>query len=141
MKEMYVPDERIPYFSDDGLSCAESTLRYLIEQGIAETSLDSVKMMTGMHGNMGRCANCGAINGGAAAIGSVLGRTDPHVSGKPVYDAVEEFQKLFEEKFGSTKCEQLTAGRDLASHEQQDLCAGYVYAATQMVKQVLKKYK
>lgn len=28
-----VLNEKIPYFSDDGLSCAESTLRYLIEHG------------------------------------------------------------------------------------------------------------
>ena len=31
-----VLNEKIPYFSDDGLSCAESTLRYLIEHGYAD---------------------------------------------------------------------------------------------------------
>lgn len=56
-----VLNEKIPYFSDDGLSCAESTLRYLIEHGYADLPLDTVRIMTGLHGNMGRCANCGAV--------------------------------------------------------------------------------
>lgn len=51
-----VLNEKIPYFSDDGLSCAESTLRYLIEHGYADLPLDTVRIMTGLHGNMGRCA-------------------------------------------------------------------------------------
>ena len=66
-----VLNEKIPYFSDDGLSCAESSLRYLIEHGYADLPLDTVRIMTGLHGNMGRCANCGAVNGCVAAIGAV----------------------------------------------------------------------
>ena len=52
-----VLNEKIPYFSDDGLSCAESTLRYLIEHGYADLPLDTVRIMTGLHGNMGRCGS------------------------------------------------------------------------------------
>ena len=29
-----VLNEKIPYFSDDGLSCAESTLRYLLSMAM-----------------------------------------------------------------------------------------------------------
>ncbi len=39
-----VLNEKIPYFSDDGLSCAESTLRYLIEHGYADLPLDTVRI-------------------------------------------------------------------------------------------------
>ena len=41
-----VLNEKIPYFSDDGLSCAESSLRYLIEHGYADLPLDTVRIMT-----------------------------------------------------------------------------------------------
>ena len=75
-----VLNEKIPYFSDDGLSCAESTLRYLIEHGYADLPLDTVRIMTGLHGNMGRCANCGAVNGSVAATGSLRKAGQPRRS-------------------------------------------------------------
>ena len=74
-----VLNEKIPYFSDDGLSCAESTLRYLIEHGYADLPLDTVRIMTGLHGNMGRCANCGAVNGSVAAIGANILKLKPRI--------------------------------------------------------------
>ena len=68
-----VLNEKIPYFSDDGLSCAESSLRWLIENGYADLPLDTVRIMTGLHGNMGHCANCGAVNGGTGGrIGGLI---------------------------------------------------------------------
>ena len=41
------------YFYNGGLNCAETTLRCLIENGIINAPLDTVRMMTGFGG--GRC--------------------------------------------------------------------------------------
>ena len=138
---MIVLNEQIPYFSDDGLSCAESTLRYLIEHKHVDLPLDAVKMMTAMHGNMGRCATCGAINGSVAAIGSKFGRTQPNQDSKIAQRAVEEFITAFEERFGSTKCETLLNGNDMADLTQQAKCSTFVMGALEIIIPILEKYE
>ena len=107
-----VLNEKIPYFSDDGLSCAESTLRYLIEHGYADLPLDTVRIMTGLHGNMGRCANCGAVNGSVAAIGANFGRREVGEDMTLLYELTERFMQEFEQTFGSVKCAELMEGKD-----------------------------
>lgn len=134
-------NEAIPYFSDDGMACSESTLRCLIERGVVDLPLDAVKMMTGMHGNMGRCANCGAVNGAAAAIGATFGRTQPDQDSKRTYRLVEAFMQEFESRFGSVKCETLLAEHDPASLQQQMRCADMVVAAVEIVTQLLEQEK
>ena len=134
-----VIDERIPYFSDDTLACSESTLRYLIEQGVVDLPMSAVKMMTGLHGNMGRCANCGAVNAGTAALGSHFGRTQPGESGAPTYRAVEAFLSEFEGRFGAVKCAQLVGDNDPASLEQQRRCSGYVLGAAEIVTRLIEE--
>ena len=89
-----VLNEKIPYFSDDGLSCAESTLRYLIEHGYADLPLDTVRIMTGLHGNMGRCANCGAVNGSVAAIGANFGRREVGEDMTLLYELTDRFGEV-----------------------------------------------
>ena len=39
---MAVINEQVPYFDFDGLSCAESTLRCLIERGVIDADRKSV---------------------------------------------------------------------------------------------------
>ncbi len=136
-------NEKVPYFGDDAMACSESTLRLLIERGVIDLPMCAVKMMTGLHGNMNgsgnRCANCGSINGGAAAIGSVFGKYEPGHDSSLVYQLVEEFLSAFEEKFGSIKCLQLADGRPLESIEQQKNCAEYVLFAADTVEKLIAK--
>lgn len=138
---MNIINPEIPYFNDDGLSCSESTLRCLIENHVVDLPISAVKMMTGLHGNMGRCANCGAVNGAAAAIGAMYGRTEPEQDSKRVYRILEDFLREFEGKFGSVKCEELLANNDPASLEQQYRCSEYVLTATEIVTRLLKEEK
>ena len=132
-------NKNIPYFSDDGMACSESTLRCLIERGVVDLPLSAVKMMTGLHGNMGRCANCGAINGGAAAIGSKYGRTQPDQDSKKVYRLVEAFMTEFENRFGSVKCLDLLNGQDPADLSVQMRCADQVVATVEIVTALIEK--
>ncbi|MBR5520458.1 MAG: C-GCAxxG-C-C family protein [Oscillospiraceae bacterium] len=138
-------NEKVPYFGDDAMACSESTLRLLIERGVVDLPMSAVKMMTGLHGNINgsgnRYANCGAINGACAAIGSVYGKTEPGHDSSTVYRLVEEFLTAFEEKFGSIKCLGLADGRPLESLEQQYNCAEYVLFAAETVERLLKEEK
>lgn len=133
-----VLNEKIPYFSDDGLSCAESTLRYLIEHGYADLPLDTVRIMTGLHGNMGRCANCGAVNGSVAAIGANFGRREVGEDMALLYELTERFMQEFEQTFGSVKCAELMEGKDPALMEQHkcaDIVAGAVDIAARIIEE------
>ena len=134
-----VLNEKIPYFSDDGLSCAESSLRYLIEHGYADLPLDTVRIMTGLHGNMGRCANCGAANGCVAAIGANFGRREVGEDMSLLYQLTERFMQEFEAAFGSVKCAELMEGKDPALIEQQHRCADIVSGAVDIAARIIEE--
>ena len=134
-------NEQVPYFDFHGLSCSESTLRCLIERGVVDLPLDAVKMMTGMHGGAfghGRGAMCGALTGGAAALGWVLGRTDPSVSSRRLIEAEARFVNAFEEKFGAVSCDDLMVYEE-ASKEQLTRCADQVVFAVETVTRILEE--
>ena len=60
VENMAVINEQVPYFDFDGLSCAESTLRCLIERGVIDAPMDTVRMLTGLHGGaLGPGGYCG----------------------------------------------------------------------------------
>ena len=130
-------NEKIPYFSDDGLSCAESSLRYLIEHGYADLPVEIVRVMTGLHGNMGRCANCGAVNGCVLAIGANFGRTEIGQDCSLLYESVERFMQEFEQRFGTVKCDELMEGKNPALMEQQLKCADIVSEAVDMAARII----
>ncbi len=132
-------NEKVPFFGDDLMACSESTLRLLIERGVVDLPKEAIKMMTGMHGNMGRCANCGAVNGAVAAIGAKYGRTDYNQDNKLVFQLVEDFLTAFENKFGSVKCECLIGSNDISNINQQYRCSEYVLFAADTVELLLKR--
>ncbi len=138
---MDVINEQVPYFDFNGLSCSESTLRCLIERGVVDLPMDAVKLMTGMHGGAfghGRGAMCGALTGGAAALGWVLGRVDPDKSSKRLIEAEARFVDAFEKKFGAVSCDALLVGEE-ASREQLTRCADQVVFAVETVTEILEE--
>ena len=73
-------------------------------------------------------------------INLLLGRDSPDESHEGNYDAVRKLLEIFESKFGSTNCKQLT-GCDLgtaegqaafAANNQIEQCTRYVEEATSM---------
>jgi len=132
---------QVPYFGFHGLSCSESTLRCLIERGVVDLPLETVKMMTGMHGGAfghGRGAMCGALTGGAAALGWVLGRTEPDQSSKRLIDAQAKFVEAFEQKFGGVSCDDLLIYEE-ASKEQLTRCADQIVFAVDYITKVIEE--
>ena len=136
---MAVINEQVPYFDFDGLSCAESTLRCLIERGVIDVPMDTVRMLTGLHGGaLGPGGYCGAINGGVAALGWVLGRTEPTQDSKRLQRVEREFVDAFHEKFGEYTCEALLT-EDEASRSQLERCADQVVWAVETVTRILER--
>lgn len=132
---------QVPYFDFNGLSCSESTLRCLIERGVVDLPMDAVKMMTGLHGGAfghGRGAMCGALTGGAAALGWVLGRTEPTESSKRLIEAQARFVDAFEQKFGAVSCDDLLIYEE-ASREQLTRCADQIVFAVEYITKLIEE--
>ena len=78
------------------------------------------KIATGFCGGISRtCGICGAVSGSIMAIGLFTGRSNPDESVTDNYNAVQKMIGRFEEKFGSTNCQELT-GCDLGTTEGRD---------------------
>lgn len=134
---------QVPYFGFHGLSCSESTMRCLIERGVVDLPIDTVKLMTGMHGGAfghGRGAMCGALTGAAAALGWALGRTEPDQSSKPLIEVEAKFVEEFEKKFGAVSCDDLLIYEE-ASREQLTRCAEQIVFAVDYVTRVIEEEK
>ena len=66
------------------------------------------KIATGFCAGISRTrGTCGAVTGAVMAINMFCGRNNPSVPLIQSYPPVQKFIKLFEERFGSTNCEQL----------------------------------
>ena len=131
------------YFYSGGLNCAETTLRCLIENGMIDAPLETVRMMTGFGGGMQRGTTCGAVVGAVAALGWATGRTEPGADRTASAAVVREFLKRFEEMFGTLTCRELRAvyAKDhaLKSEGMYRGCTVFVEKSVELVGDILKK--
>ena len=104
---------------DSGYYCAESVLLAIAEgKGIQSSVIP--KIATGFCSGLSRtCGLCGAVSGAIMAINLFTGRSSPGESVEDNYIAVRKLLSMFERKFGSTNCKQLT-GCDLSTEEGQN---------------------
>ncbi|MCP4683695.1 MAG: C_GCAxxG_C_C family protein [Desulfobacterales bacterium] len=103
----------------NGINCAESVLKAVIDTGVTDFSSEIVALATGFGGGMGLTGNnCGALTGGIMAIGTVHGRFNPmekefkerikQLYGNPgLYRFFNGFPHQFKEKFGSLDCKEI----------------------------------
>ena len=111
--------ERSGDLFDSGFYCAESVLQAIAESKGIQSELIP-KIATGFCSGMSRtCLTCGAVSGGILALGLFFGRSSPEVPVDDCYDEVQKFIQLFQERFGSTNCRELT-GCDLGTEEGQE---------------------
>jgi C_GCAxxG_C_C family probable redox protein len=102
-----------------GYYCAESVLLAIAEGKGVQSPLIP-KIATGFCSGLSRtCRLCGAVSGAIMSINLFLGRSSPGESVEVNYAAVRKFLAMFEKKFGSTNCKQLT-GCDLSTEEGQE---------------------
>ena len=131
------------YFYNGGLNCSESTLRCLIEDGVINAPMDTVRMMTGFGGGMQRGTTCGAVIGAVAALSWATGRTEPDASRAESAAAVREFLIRFEAEFGTLSCKELQTTyvkeHALKSDGMYRKCTVFVEKAIEMAKEILNE--
>lgn len=131
---------------ESGYGCAESVLLAVCES----LNIESVLIPRIASGFCGGVANtngmCGAVVGGILALNIVYGRNNASESRVLNYKKVQQFQKNFLAKFGSTNCASLT-DCDLsmeAGHQKfkklnvGQKCTDYTGEATRMVLELIK---
>lgn len=131
---------------ESGYGCAESVLLAVCES----LKIESVLIPRIASGFCGGVSNtngmCGAVVGGIMALNIVFGRNKTNESKDLNYKKVQQFQKMFAEKFGSTNCASLTdcdlsteAGHLKFKELKVGLkCADYTGEATRMVLDLIK---
>lgn len=136
----YLINKEVPYFGEEGLSCSQSTLRLLIERGVVNLPIETVKLMTYLHGNKKRDAHCGAVNAACVALGAEFGfyEVGGHLDGRG-YALTEEFLQAFEEKFGNVRCQKLVGKTVKERVDGQWTCAEYVVWAADKIEELIKK--
>ena len=101
-----------------GSNCAQSVLcAFTSELGI--DTVQAHRLATGLGGGLGRRQHlCGAINGGAMALGAALGNdTGSDLAAKErTYELVRAYINVMETEFGSIECRTLL-GVDLNTPE------------------------
>lgn len=131
---------------ESGFYCAESVLLAIAEnKGIHSEWIP--KIATGFCSGLARtCGTCGAVNGAIMGINLVAGRNTPEEPLDRDYAAVRQFLEGFENRFGSTNCQQLT-GCDLGTPEGQasfrakhviERCNDYVEEATRLALSIIE---
>jgi C_GCAxxG_C_C family probable redox protein len=143
-REQKTIDASIAYFNS-GFGCAEAVLKAVAEHIGVESDLIP-RLATGFCGGMARTGGmCGAVTGGVLALNLLYGRSDADGDKEANYSAIQEFLRIFRERFNDVNCPGLT-GVDLGTDEGQqaykekDLhprCANFVGEATRMVLETI----
>ena len=132
---------------ESGYGCAESVLLAVCESKGIQSALIP-RIASGFCGGIANTNGlCGAIAGGILALNIVYGRDNASESKDINYQKVQQFQKMFLVKFGSTSCPTLT-DCDLSKKEGHQKfkklnvhqkCTDFTGEATRMVLELLKK--
>lgn len=107
----------------DGYSCSQTILTMYCERcGVDHAT--GVKMAAGFGAGMQRAKTCGAVTGAIMVLGLHFGDENSINSAgrRPVYGAVIEFTKQFEELNGTLSCRELL-GCDITTSEGMQIAA------------------
>ena len=127
-----------------GFHCANCSLCPWAEAlGYDEEEL--LRMSSAFGGGMFHGETCGAVTGSLMAIGLALGSGDPDQLDR-VIEKTGEFQRAFEQRFGSTICQKLIGYNNGDPEEHQkavesgilmDLCPELVCGAVEILNGIL----
>jgi C_GCAxxG_C_C family probable redox protein len=106
------------------------------------------RISTGFCGGVARTGGlCGAVSGAVMAISLFSGRNAPDVPIDKSYAPVQKMVAMFQGKFGSTNCRELT-GIDLGTEEGRkkflsdnmiEQCRNYTEEATRMAVSIIEE--
>jgi len=96
---------------DERFNCGQSVIKAMTEAlempPIQSTELIRAATVLGA-GMSQQGRDCGALQAAAWVLGIKYGTVDPSQPRKPTYDKVRELYKMFEQRFGSVLCSDLT---------------------------------
>jgi C_GCAxxG_C_C family probable redox protein len=106
-------EEAVAYFAE-GYNCAQSILMTMFRHWKGMNELVP-KIATCFGGGIGRCGSvCGAVTGGAMALGIKFGTNEPSSEKRmKAYELAQRLYRRFEEENGSVLCRELI-GCDLS---------------------------
>ena len=123
-----------------GICCSEAIV-YAFAEEAGKNAAEYMKLASGLCGGMGSGENCGAVTGGACAIGIYLGRdTLSGVPAKKCSSISKEFVSLFLKELHSIKCDDLLNGLGHGTPEQRVKCSGIVAAAASLAAETINKH-
>jgi len=131
---------------ESGYGCAESVLMAVCEaKGIQSVLIP--RIASGFCGGVSNTNGmCGAVAGGILALNIIYGRDNANESKELNYQKVQQFQKMFSEKFSSNNCAALT-NCDLSTSEGHEKfkklnvhqkCTDFTAEATKMVLELMQ---
>jgi len=106
----------------------------------------ALKLSCGLAAGMARLGyTCGAVTGAYLVIGLVHGKSHPGDSAakEKTFALVQEFDRRFREKHGSTNCTELLgidlrdSDRELVGRQVREKCHGYVRDAAEILEAIL----
>ncbi|MCL2058429.1 MAG: C-GCAxxG-C-C family protein [Oscillospiraceae bacterium] len=131
---------------EGGYNCAQSIFATYSEAFGIDRDM-AFKLSCGLGGGMGKTGQaCGAVSGAVLALGLKYGRYLPEdrVSKEHTYSLVQEFEKMFIERNGSIKCDELlgfemrTADRDTVKEITKQRCPRFVQDAAEILETFLE---
>lgn len=115
-------------FTGEKWHCAESVL-YGLLTGAGFRNVDEyITSMSGFNGGVGGTKNmCGALSGGVAAAGYMLGRGGSAMRDMALCaETCGRFYKAFEAHFGTAMCGELTKDYEFVCPERRTYCRNMV---------------
>lgn len=137
----------------EGLNCAECVMRSFLELGLTDLPDEIITMASGLGGGIGMTHHdCGAVMGGALAIGTTQGRKDPfaketfqerveELNGENgIYQLFRRYIEEVEEKYGTIVCRELNKGLDWEGKPRKKNCQAIIgHCAALAVKYALEE--
>jgi len=143
-----IVDEASSHFKS-GYNCAESTLLTIAKNAFEMDSDLIPRIATGFGGGISRQGYvCGAVSAAVMGFGLKCGRSSPEELRAHTYNRVVEFLKLFQKKFGSIICRELS-GCDLSTMEgirrfreenvHEQVCSHFVGGAIELFMSLIDR--
>lgn len=111
------------YYYTHDYNCAQSVVMAVCDAFEIEIPDEILKVTSGLGGGVGfsGCI-CGALNGGAIAIGMFLGPAKASPATSSIARVNKQLADWFEESYATTCCRQLRRRRPFASREVKQMC-------------------
>jgi C_GCAxxG_C_C family probable redox protein len=127
-------------YHGSGFHCAEAVLKAILETcGQEDVSRDIPRVATAFGGGVGRTQQdiCGALAGGAIALGCLFGRDEPGADWSVLAESAAEMRRRFVQKFGTTRCGCLLA--DFGPQEDEIRCRQLSGEVADLLMDVLER--